>query len=70
MRPFILPSDRIVHYKNDQKDSNDTHNGCYTKTPSPGTGHMCCLRPNNIPQATVNRQEIKQVTTMAAEATK
>jgi hypothetical protein len=57
VRPLILPSDRVLHYKDDQKNSNNTHDGGYTETPSPGTSQMCCLRPNNIPQTTVTDEK-------------
>jgi hypothetical protein len=53
IRPFVLPSDRVPHYKDDQHNSNDAHDGGHTQTPSPRTGRMCRLRPNDVPQTTV-----------------
>jgi hypothetical protein len=56
---FVLSPHRIMHDKADQHNSNNTHDGGHTQPPPPGTGQVCCLRPNNVPQTTAKIWETK-----------
>ena len=55
IRSFILSSHRIMHEKDDQKNSYNTHHWGYAQSPPPRSRQSCCPRSNNIPQATVKK---------------